>query len=183
MKSTTMQLLAILCIVLVISTIVAVAAEYQFTRNNQIYTVRTGTTGGDCLEDYNQVTQAFIGVACMDGDALATATIANGCGSVTFPGLCATQEPEEDPLPAYLHASGTLNCPEGVRYHVGTQTEGGGCDFSGSGNDRAGYCSDGEGNSQEVDCENGCGDREGTGCCCIADVDEGCGTGNNCDGT
>lgn len=154
------------------------AAEYQFTRSAETITVRTGTSGGDCLEDWNHTTQQFIGVSCVDGDALGMANVANGCSNVVFPGMCGVGE-----VPVELYAYGTLHCPDEVYFMSAGEPEDGGCDFSGTGEDRAGYCNDGEGNSQEADCENGCGNTEGASHCCCAESDMGCGQGPNCDGT
>ena len=99
------------------------AAQYQFTSNGTTFTVGTGTDdeSGYCLEEFNHTTQAFVGVSCVDGDALGMASVANGCGGIMLTGFCRVSSS------GGVYATTQCNCAGGVDYTVTTGDKLGSC--------------------------------------------------------
>lgn len=137
------------------------------------YYIHTGTTGGSCstIVDGEQ----RVGVECTDGSDTAKAYDDAGCSSSSGLGWCAREHAWVSP-----YSGSQLNCPSGDSYNLHSGVNGDN-NCEGDGGSGAKHCGDAENtNFAGASCEGGCGNSQGSGCCCKEGT-SGCGTGPSCD--
>ena len=138
------------------------AADTSFVAGGVTFYLNTNSVGGTCNSRYTWQTGVTYYV-CADGDTQVEADTENGCADVKF-GQCYSVE-----MPSSGLATSEVNCT-GASYRITTRDDEGGCTFTGSGSSRAGTCTSGGGeqqtNSITANCEDGCGNAQGSGCCC-----------------
>jgi hypothetical protein len=137
-------------------------------------TIHTGGTGGQCAVTPLGGDEGS-DAECSDGSGnRASANTVTGCLETEGKGLCALGT-----VSISLFASNQLHCSGGVSYNMSTGNDEGSCVHTEGGSSME--CDDGDSNSASADCENGCGDTHGSGCCCREGT-AGCGAGKNCTG-
>ena len=150
------------------------AADAQFEKDGEIFSVGTGTDKGTCTTrvflDGGQVGARIL---CVDGDHVSQGSTLVGCEETEGFGICAQTASLTG------HSASQLSCSNGDTFNLssGTSTTTGTCSADG----QNGHCIDGTADFAEASCTTGCGVVVGSGCCCKAGT-TGCAYGNSCGG-
>ena len=146
-------------VIATLATSAAIAEGSQRSIPGGTYYVDTGTSRGSCSTVVHL--DGTTTVSCVDGSDTSSVHSVKGCDGSTGHGYCAFDEP-------YETWSGTqLRCSETTAYNVNAGSEAQTCERTGASGGSM-TCTD-ESNTQNVaqaDCEGGCGNTSGTGCCC-----------------